>query len=532
MKIRRSLETHIRLVVVCACLGFLVGCGGSSGGGGASVVALGTLSKVTYTDRSTGETMTVDAIPGVATVLFSPSLSAQQASELVSMIETHGGVVQEVNSTFGYAVVNLSPGSEGSFIDVLGASPLVIGVYPELLGATHQFEDGGLESPPIGLRATSPVAATSRPYVGQIDDFSDTAQRECGNIRHGDAGKGILESSGQPVTEQVPKAPNGALNLSALARDSLPQTFDRLANLGTSRPIVNISIGGSANADYLKTQQAFLGMIGDQINTAIERGLDPIVVVSAGNGATGSGAPGTGVNLTGLLNKLASSRPGIFDHLVVVGSTGKKGDCTKDTGLNFADPGAPGMVYVPGREVSIPGKDPPCAPDGTSFAAPQVANSLLEAAGRDPTATSASLIRDLSTNGAFIDCQPSILLGTWTGSYTSRVVGGTCASEGLQWGNTASYTFTTAATGRSGACSGAFNQQTGLITDCALEGYTATSGSFEGTFTQSGFSLTIGSNNFVGTVTGKAPAYRLTLSATVNSAGIGDNETTYTLQKQ
>ena len=496
---------------------FLNGCGSESGFTSVGGSAFGTGSSgqnsatsnrsiVTFVD-TLGTVRTVEGMAGKL-VAIAPSETADFNRLGQAITDAGGTVVSRVSTVF---LVGVTPGTEASVISALQNTGLFLSISPSL--------SAGPSSPGSETGGQFVVASKNLSDI-QIRalDSNQSLDGNCNGATHGQAvsslsGAGSFtdyqNSPGDGESEQIL---NG---IHDLARRSL---FDN-----TPR-VINVSLGGDKFLDGTPASQAdhgaqvWMQQVADSLhshNGGLDAPLDnTVVVVSAGNGFHNAGNQGfdLGATLKGLFDKY----PDLAGHLVVVGGSGKPGDCKKSTGVNHATPevdgkGNPFFISAPSEGVSVPGV--PCPFGGTSAAAPQVSAALRQALADSNQSVRDTVIQFLKDNE--ILCNP--FQGTWSGTDTVSI----SDSCGFSFTRPASVTFV-------GTISGSASLPTfSYVKDpCGNLSTGATTLSVSGSYPGSGGSFTV---NFGAAGSGTGSFSGTTMSITLNGTSADGSPVTNVL---
>jgi len=346
---------------------------------------------VTYTDPA-GQTGTVLAYPGQVVLIVDPSVLDDAGAQ--QLIQQNGGSVLAEIPAAGEYWVSTRPGDEGTFITAVAAQA---GVSLAMPNVPITVSDGVVDL--TGATSLTPISLKQN-NIAQIDDFN--AAGTCGT--HGTEVGAVLAQSGimlsqfqvggsvSDVVFGVARLAQGAaaglegtlvVNMSLQSTGEPNDQVDRSA-CQTTPTLSQCSQGASTYAKWKAAQLGFLEQI-----AAMVQHLDPLVrdntllVVSAGN---------AGMNLSPELGDLETKYPDAFSHTMIVGSNNAptpRRPPALAKGHNFSSNDAD-MIYAQGFGVGIPG-NPGCNVDGTSFAAPQVANLAAQLAHQFPNLTSAQI---------------------------------------------------------------------------------------------------------------------------------------------
>lgn len=175
------------------------------------------------------------------------------------------------------------------------------------------------------------------------------------------------------VSLQSAAEPNDSQN-----RAGCPDTSSTVCTSGTCGGAPGHPCAGSYAA-WKKAQYGFLSEIASLLQHMGPRVRgNTLIVVSAGN---------AGMDLRDEIQQLRKAYPDGFSHMLLVGSTGATETAAHNHSSNAAD-----MIYAKGFGVMVPGQ-PGCVVDGTSFAAPQVAELAARLSKRFPTLTMDEIAR-------------------------------------------------------------------------------------------------------------------------------------------
>ncbi len=388
-----------RLILMILLAGFLSsGCAGDSPGAlhGAvlapAVPGGGQPATITFRDRS-GEEASVTAAAGRVLVIPAPGLTSERVLELLS--ELGGQILLTTESQV--LVVGVTQGSEAEAIARLQAEPLVALAIPDLVipftmplaGSIPQGRMEQAAEPQLSAAAEFRQGGGVR--IADIDQFLpiDTPKtdpthwlRDC---THGRMTRDFAQAGFNGPVDQVDYVSTLALNTldsqpSVAAASELLRAQARTASQLKECVVITMSIGATQD----RNMEANFYYWWDALLTTLEQEpfQDVVLVVSAGNGFDDRGLQG--VDMSRNLDRLRQAHPELMDgHFLVVGSSGKPGECRRDTGMNFnANPDDPNFMTAPGRDVPNPNPaetDPKCRTlSGTSFATPAVANALAK----------------------------------------------------------------------------------------------------------------------------------------------------------
>lgn len=388
---------------------------GSTAGSTTPVAANTTPVELTYADKATGATRTVDAIPGSVPFQTEPDTWLTTVEDLVTKA---GGKLAFEDTSAGLYIATVAAGGEVDLIRALSASDLVISATPDFVLST----DGPALRTATNCGA-APLPPDGNPNTGDgiqqytIDNFKTT---ECesksspgSKVTHGDFAKSV-GGGGASIDVSL----GAGTNIGAALKKALPSAI-RTACASGARAVINMSMGGAEGKNYADNEATFLATLAGTVNALSSKaGLDDfVVVVSTGNG-DGKSSAGTGVNIAELMKFLPQN---VLDHILFAGGSGEPGNCSRDSGQNFSSDGDPNVVYAPSRNIQTAGVPDDCnGATGTSFAAPQVSAAFAKfAEGR--TGTTADLVKkfkdNLKANKGFLDpiCN---LKGTYTGTYS------------------------------------------------------------------------------------------------------------------
>ncbi len=361
-----------------------------------------------------GEDVTVSAFAGY---VYLQAHAGVSDAAIATLAEANGGTLADFVPDTGIFLIQVPPGQEGAFIaatanapEVLSVTPLVAVSAPPVGAIQARIEEycGPVNPEEVQAAGTGPVR------MATVDIFSKAGQP----CTHGDMTSRIAFDKFSGQTERIGVTSNGLpsawdvlgnlfLTFSdfsvAAGNALLANSVANAARFESQGPIViSSSIGGLATdtpQGQLANQVATLTTYASLLQSFSEKGaLDNVLlVVSAGNGVADRGE--VGVDLTRALDELRKKYPEAMEHIVVVGSSGKPGECREDNGQNFSRPNDPNFIRAPGRDVPIPRPagtpaDCPNIASGTSFGTPMVANALAKEAQANPNLALKDLLKD------------------------------------------------------------------------------------------------------------------------------------------
>ncbi len=427
---------------------------------------------VVYTNQ-TGQTITSHAHPGQIFLFVAPNqMNASAATALVAA--NNGSIIAQI-PTSGLYWVQVKVGAEAAFIAAVENNPAVIFVGPDVPAT-------GSQAPVVDLSGTTSLTPLiPNGLIAQFDNFQPVGNQVCGES-HGAAVNTLLEAGGltssgydiselQQGTNQValdeglyPLAAGSdvGFGLARAAQGALDRGQKLVANVslqaggqpndGIDRSICETDpndpqypqcsavwnsatstwVRGAGYASWKTDEFSFLvGIAGVLEYMPANLRDNTLVVVSAGN---------SGLDLTYEIGLIQTLLPDAFPHMLIVGATGTSSQ--PYFGYNHStDPAA--MLSAPGLGVVIP-QTGGCLANGTSFAAPQVANLAAQLAQLFPNLTTAQIVQAIMTAGpivngvhtlptpdqvvAVIQSPPSPLpsAGTYVGSCAAQTSAVTC----------------------------------------------------------------------------------------------------------
>lgn len=346
---------------------------------------------VTYTDDS-GQSRTVLASPGQTFMIVDPAILAEP--EVADLARRSGASLLAEIPVAGEYWLAVPTGGEAAFLSSVTGSRGVLFAAPDLPIAVSDAVDltGATSLTPISLDNAA---------IAQFDSFRGADH--CGS--HGDEVQSFLAENGLTVAEYgigseatdplfglARVAAGGAAGGSRLvvnmSLQSLAEPNDEVDRSGCemdmSLPPCTSGICGSGMpcaGNYASWKQAQFGFM-SQVAALVEH-MDPsvrdntLIVLSAGN---------SGMDLQSEVRKLRETYGDAMSHILIVGSS----NAPANEGHNFSS-AAGDMLYANGFGVPVPGQAD-CTVDGTSFAAPQVANLAARLASQFPDLTTAELL--------------------------------------------------------------------------------------------------------------------------------------------
>ncbi len=360
---------------------------------------------ITFVDGR-GEQASVTAAAGRVLVLPRPGLTAAQVLELLAEV---GGEIL-LTSESGLFTVGVREGTEARAIELLEADPLVALAIPDLTLPFTLPLDGSI---PQGRSQARAAEARAREgggvRIADIDqhlpiDIPQTDPshwlRDC---THGRMTMDFARAGFDGPVDAVDYVSTLTLNSrdnqpSVAAASELIRAQARTAAQLKQCVVITMSIGALQD----RNMEANFYYWWDSLLTTLESEdfHDVMLVVSAGNGFDDKGLQG--VDMSRNLERLRQAHPEVMDgHFLVVGSSGKPGECRRDTGMNFnsrADD--PNFMTAPGRDVPNPNPaetDPKCKMlSGTSFSTPAVANALAKELKARPDEKCPDVTRDFA----------------------------------------------------------------------------------------------------------------------------------------
>jgi hypothetical protein len=363
---------------------------------------------VTYDDKSS-QALTTLAFPGEIFLVVSPT--AMNLSAATSLIQTHGGTVIAQIPAAGLYWVQVGVGTETGFINVVQGNPAVIFAGPNVPLTGSQANQ------PVDLSeatSTTPLIPSGpNDLIAQFDLFSFAPAIDVCGLAHGFGVNGFLEQGGLGAMlynmnlkglfegKGLAEPSDLGVGLARAAEGALSQRQKLIVNMslqpknqpndGRNRQIcetnqfdTNCSGDGSQlvgnYASWKSDESAFLVGIASQLHNMPDNlRNNTIVVISAGN---------SGLDLTNEIMRIRERLPRALPHMLIVGSLGTNGQ--PFAGHNHST-SPTDMLYAPGVNVVVPGTGG-CLSNGTSFAAPAVANLAARLAQQFPELTSEQLV--------------------------------------------------------------------------------------------------------------------------------------------
>ncbi|MGA3259608.1 MAG: S8 family serine peptidase [Bryobacteraceae bacterium] len=391
---------------------------------------------VVYTNQA-GQTITSHAHPGQIFLFVAPN--QMDVSAATALVAAHNGSIIAQIPTSGLYWVRVTVGAEATFIAAVENNPAVIFVGPDVPAT-------GSQAPAVDLSgATSLIPLIPNGLIAQFDNFQPVGHQVCGQS-HGAAVNTLLEAGGLTATgydiSELQQGTNQVAldeGLNALAHSSdigfgLARAAQGALDRG-QKLVVNVSLqaGGQPNdgidrsicethpndpqypqcsavwnsatstwvqgagyASWKTDEFSFLvGIAGALEFMPASLRDNTLVVVSSGN---------SGLDLTYETGLIQTLLPNAFPHMLIVGATGAGSQ--PYLGYNHSsNPAA--MLYAPGPGVVIP-QTGGCLANGTSFAAPQVANLAAQLAQRFPNLTTAQIVQAIMTAGPIVNGLPTL----------------------------------------------------------------------------------------------------------------------------
>lgn len=357
---------------------------------------------MTYVDIS-GVTVQALAYPGQVQ-LFAADPTTASWPFISLIVEPYGGSVIGQIQDLGYYLISVPAGTERAFIRSMNANQYVNFAIPNGVLATADVVDLSRLQGPQGQLPSVPnlkAQVGSGVYLYVQDDFVNQTIR-CGasSVAHGSAANyiasGSLSGTGQGMNLFTVSRTATQYNDVASANQI---AFNDMFWNGARAAVFNLSLQGAyedANHQALKAEQyrttegnALLSYAA-QLNALAQRRPDAfnqtVFVVSAGNGVGNLGT--IGLDLKAELKDLRERFPLVFPsgqgpHMIVVGGT-QLNRTSIDAGYNHSTVDGD-IVYAPAHQVQV--SDSGCTADGTSFAAPTVANLITTVLATHPNAT-------------------------------------------------------------------------------------------------------------------------------------------------
>lgn len=348
---------------------------------------------VTYIDVS-GVTQTVLASPGRLLLIVEPN--SVDATTVTALAEANGASVIAAIPVAGEYWLGVKDGQEATFVSSIASRPGVLLAVPDVPVAVA---DGVVDL--IHATSLAPLSVAGQ-NIAQFDDFRNPDH--CGT--HGDEVQAFLSEGAQSVsgygigreaTDSVfglarvasGAAQGGSRLIVNMSLQSLGEPNDQQDRSGCEGdPVLRVCSSGTCagglpcTGDYRswkRSEFAFLSQIAaliEHMDSAVRD--NTLVVLSAGN---------AGLDLTTELMDLRSTYPNAVVNMLIVGSR----DAPVFKAHNHTS-GSSDMLYADGFGLEVPGQ-PGCVVDGTSFAAPQVANLVAQLSKQFPKLTAAALAR-------------------------------------------------------------------------------------------------------------------------------------------
>jgi len=355
---------------------------------------------ITYTDIS-GQSMQVLAYPGQVQLFVNPTTSTPT---ITSLVQTNGGTIIGQIPSFGYYLISVTAGEENAFITSVNANANVKFAIPNsLIQKTDVVDLSTLEGPNGELPTVPNLKAQvgDGVYLYVPDDYVN-ASMTCGTslIAHGNGTDYVasrnLSGTGQQMNifaiAGTTVRPNDVASANAITLQDM--TFN-----ATGRAVVNLSLQGAYEdvnhnpltaAQYRANERNLLWNYAAQLNALAQ--VSPgsfnqtVFIISAGNGVGNMGS--SGLDLTSEIQQLHAAFPLVFPsgqgpHMIIVGGT-QQNSTAVDTGFNYSTINGD-IVYAPARHVQVSASG--CTADGTSFAAPAVANLIASVLAANPNST-------------------------------------------------------------------------------------------------------------------------------------------------
>ena len=357
------------------------------------------LGSVTYTDKN-GQTITVDAYPGQVQVFFNPTTSQTDAQ---SAIQSNGGTILGAIPKTGYYLVQVTVGSEGSFISAIIANSQVRDAIPNVALA---LEDAVVINPDylnpnvtkyVPLNITGPVVLDGGSHAIEVADITVAYGGKTPHIVNFES----IWTSG-PYGEEYVAADKMQAVLMAVAQGS--------AIYNPGKPLfVNMSFGSGMHDSELTGDTNGNGELGDWSDYA---NLTPPFQAQARFNFM--------LSLVGILRGIAGLPPDLYNNIFVTKSAGNcnmpmdptldliesdpvLGKVLRERMLiaesiyesaqsNYSEKGNPNVVVMQNPEAAY----------GTSFGAP-VANASLQ------LYPNAKIINDLIQQGGYTLAQAARL---------------------------------------------------------------------------------------------------------------------------
>jgi hypothetical protein len=391
---------------------------------------------VVYTNQA-GQTITSHAHPGQIFLFVAPN--QMDVSAATALVAAHNGSIIAQIPTSGLYWVRVTVGAEATFIAAVENNPAVIFVGPDVPAT-------GSQAPAVDLSgATSLIPLIPNGLIAQFDNFQPVGHQVCGQS-HGAAVNTLLEAGGLTAT---------GYDISELQQGTNQVALDEGLNALAHSSDIGFGLARAAQGALDRGQKLVVNVslqAGGQPNDGIDRSIcethpnDPQYPQCSAvwNSATSTWVPGAGYAswktdefsfLVGIAGALEFMPASLRDNTLVVVSSGNSGlDLTYETGLiqtllpnafphmlivgatgagsqpylgynHSSNPAA--MLYAPGLGVVIP-QTGGCLANGTSFAAPQVANLAAQLAQRFPNLTTAQIVQAIMTAGPIVNGLPTL----------------------------------------------------------------------------------------------------------------------------
>jgi hypothetical protein len=335
----------------------------------------------------------VTATPGQVFLLMDPAV--EDGSGVADLVQQQGASLFAQIPAAGEYWVKVTPGQEDTFLtaaNLLAGWAAATPDVPVTVSADVVDLSGATSLTPISLNGAA---------IAQFDSFAGVDH--CGS--HGAEVQAFLTENGLTVgaygigsqsTDPVFGLARVAAGAAAeghrlvvnMSLQSLAEPNDEVDRSACEMDVTlpqcisgTCAHGKACNGTYSSWKAAqfvFMAQIAALIQHMEPNTRDnTLLVLSAGN---------SGMNLSSEIAVLTAKYPDAMQHMLIVSSSG----AGPGQAHNFS-PFAGEVLYAPGFGVAVPGQTM-CAVDGTSFAAPQVANLAARLAQQFPTLTTAQLV--------------------------------------------------------------------------------------------------------------------------------------------